>query len=111
LTLRVPLRSQTETSWAKVIRRLIGRDVPTGVNFARAKVGGKLIRPPGRAIFGKHPGSKAGTVKLDGAKVIEFPKLPERVMVIPEDSVGRSGTSAGAARLPGGKPGSRLGRH
>lgn len=44
-------------------------------------MGGKLIRQPGRAVFGKHPSPKAGTLKLAGDKVIEFPKLPEMPVV------------------------------
>jgi hypothetical protein len=41
----------------------------------------ELALQPGLAIFEEYPDLKDGKVKLDGDKVVEFPKLPEMQQV------------------------------
>ncbi len=73
--------------WVKSSVANIVRYVPSGIYFAWAKVGGKLIRQSLKTdkltvvqpwvgdLLKQYP--KDGKVKLDGENVIAFPKLPD----------------------------------
>lgn len=64
------VRGVVMSSTAKVFNRKDGSGKVVCVRH-------EIALQPGLAVFEEYPDLKAGTVKLDGDKVVEFPKLPE----------------------------------
>lgn len=80
-----------QTTAADKLNGLLVRGVvmsSTAKVFNRKDGSGKVVclqheiaLQPGLAVFEEYPDLKAGTVKFDGDKVVEFPKLPEMQQV------------------------------
>jgi hypothetical protein len=67
---------------------IVRTDTCTAKAFNRKDGSGKVVcirhelaLQPGMAVFEEYPDLKDGKVKLDGDKVVEFPKLPEMQQV------------------------------
>lgn len=68
------VRGVVMSSTAKVFNRKDGSGKVVCVRH-------EIALQPGLAVYEEYPDLKAGMVKLDGDKVVEFPKLPEMQQV------------------------------
>jgi len=68
------VRGVVMSSTAKVFNRKDGSGKVVCVRH-------EIALQPGMAVFEEYPDLKDGKVKLDGDKVVEFPKLPEMQQV------------------------------